>query len=527
VGILCSAHKWHRMLFNMVTLTGLTCALASAQVRVHINSGVLEGTANKRTVSFKGIPYAKPPIGDLRWTVPVPPAPWTGVRKAAQPSAACIQDVVDENLPWTKEFMVHGATSEDCLYLNVWVPPDFKGKKLPVYFYIHGGGFNQGSGAIAVYDGDNLARKGIVVVTINYRLGPLGFLAHPELTAESPNHASGNYGVMDAIAALHWVEDNIAAFGGDPQKVTIGGQSAGSAVVHNLAVSPLAKGLFRGAEAASGTGLGDYMKTLAEAEQDAVAFVSSKGAHSLAELRKLPANTFIIGPKEGVPFSPIVDGWVLPDGQTELIAQGKANDVAFLTGMNADEGSAFGAYGKVPAQEWHEQVQKRYGNLAEKFEALYPAPDDKAAGEVQKISARDRGQVSMYLWLSRASKNLSAPIYTYYFNHAMPWPAHPEYGAFHSSELPYAFANLDKMQRPFTDVDRKVEAQTSGYLVNFIRTGDPNGAGLPEWKAFSAGDPATLEFADPSRMRPLMSNEKLAFWTEYFNSPQGKHPSLF
>jgi len=520
-------HYWHVVLVTMATLTGLTCVLASAQVRVHMTAGVLEGAANNGTVSFKGIPYAKPPVGDLRWTAPVPPTPWTGVRKATQPSAACIQDVVDENLPWTKEFMVHGATSEDCLYLNVWAPSDFKGKKLPVYFYIHGGGFNQGSGAIAVYDGDNLARKGIVVVTINYRLGSLGFLAHPELTAESPNHASGNYGLMDAIASLHWVKDNIAAFGGDPRKVTIGGQSAGSAVVHNLAVSPLAKGLFRGAEAASGTGLGDYMKTLAEAEQDAVAYASSKGAHSLAELRKLPANTFIIGPKEGVPFSPIIDGWVLPDDQMELIEQGKANNVVLLTGMDADEGSAFGAYGKVPAQEWHDQVQKRYGDLAAKFESLYPAPSDEAAGEVQKTSARERGQASMYLWCSKASKKLSAPMYTYYFSQAIPWPEHHEYGVFHSSELPYVFGNLDKMQRPFTDVDRRVEAQASAYLVNFVRTGNPNGAGLPAWQALSVDDPATVEIADSTRMRPLMSAEKLAFWASYFNSPQGKNPPLF
>lgn len=520
-------HYWHVVLVNMVTLTGLTCVLASAQVRVHTASGVLEGAANSGTASFKGIPYAKPPVGDLRWEAPIPPAPWTGVRSATQPSAACIQDVVDENLPWTKEFMVHGATSEDCLYLNVWVPSGFKGKKLPVFVYIHGGGFNQGSGAITVYDGDNLARKGIVVVTINYRLGPLGFMAHPELTAESPHHASGNYGLMDTIAALRWVRDNIAAFGGDPQEVTIGGQSAGSAMVHDLVASPMGKGLFRGAEAASGTGFGFPMKTLVEAEKETVAYANSKGVHSLAELRKLPANAFIIGPRDGVPFSPIIDKWILPDDPMELIEQGKANNVALLTGLDADEGSAFGAYGKVSVQEWHEQVQKRYGDLAAKFEALYPAPSDEAASEVQKTSARERGQASMYLWCSRASKKLSAPMYTYFFSQAIPWPEHPEYGAFHSSELPYALGNLDKMQRPFTNGDRRVEAQASAYLVNFIRTDNPNGAGLPAWRALSIGDPATLEIADSTRMRPLMSAEKLAFWASYFDSPQGKNPPLF
>ena len=512
------------MLFSLLSFS---CSFLLAQVLVHTSVGTLKGINGNHTVSFKGIPYTKPPVGNLRWTAPSPPARWTGVRLAAQPSPACIQDVVDVLLPWTGEFMVHSATSEDCLYLNVWTPFDFKNKKLPVYVYFHGGGFNQGSGAVTVYDGENLARKGIVIVTVNYRLGALGFMAHPELTAESPHRASGNYGLLDALASLHWVRSNIAAFGGDPQKVSIGGQSAGAAVVHDLMASPLGIGLFRGAEAASGTGLGRPMKGLAAAEKEGVAYASSKGAHTLADLRKLPATSFIIGPKDGIPFSPIVDGWVLPDSPLVLTQQGKANNVALLTGMDADEGSAFPNYGKLSAADWHKQVQERYLDLAGKFEALYPAADDQSAGEVEKTSARDRGRASMYLWCARAAQKLNSRRYTYYFNQAIPWPEHPEYAAFHSSELVYVFGNLDKLRRPFTEVDRRVEAQASGFLINFIRSGNPNGPGLPVWKEVSADNPATFEIGETSQMRPLMSSEKLAFWTEYLESPQGKNAPMF
>jgi len=445
--------------------------------------------------------------------------------------AACIQRKDYERLPWSKEFMIQGPTSEDCLYLNVWVPVNFKGRKLPVYVFFHGGGFMEGAGSVDVYDGTNLARRDLVFVTVNYRLGAFGFLAHPELSAESPQHVSGNYGFLDAVASLQWVKENIASFGGDPRKLTIGGQSAGSGLVHDLSVSPMGKGLFRGAVAESGTSLVSIpMKTLAEAEKDGVDFANSGSAHSLAEFRKLPAEDLL--PPPGSPrvlrFAPVIDGWAIPDYPLKATQEGKANDVPLLTGMQADEGSGFSkTYGKMPVDEWHKQVQERYGDMAAKFNELYPSSDDASASMAQKASARERGQAAMYLWCARVFNKQKGKIYTYYFNHAIPWPEHPEFEAFHTGEMVYILSNLDKLARPFTEVDRAAAATTSGYLVNFVRKGDPNGKGLPRWDFFSKEHPATLEISARTRMRPLMDPAKLAFWTTYFESSQGKNAIPF
>jgi para-nitrobenzyl esterase len=512
---------------SLVFAVLLFSIVGRAQVVIQTTSGSLEGNPGHGTVSFKGIPYATPPLGNLRWKAPSPVKPWSGVRKADAFSSSCIQHKDIERLPWSREFMVQGPISEDCLYLNVWLPAAFKGRKLPVYVFFHGGGFMEGSGSVDVYDGTHLALKGLVVVTVNYRLGALGFLAHPELSAESPQHVSGNYGVLDALASLQWVRENISSLGGDPGKVTIGGQSAGSGLVHDLSVSPLAKGLFRGGVAESGTSLVSIpIKTLAEAEKDGIVFASSKDAHSLDELRKVPAEDLV--PSPGSPrvlrFAPVLDGWAIPGSPLKVSEEGKANDIPLLTGMQADEGSGLaGTYGKIPADEWHKQVQERYGDLAEKFNELYPSPDEAAASIAQKESARERGQAGMYLWCARVFNKQKGKVYTYYFNRAIPWPEHPEFQAFHTGEMVYIFSNLEKLLRPFTDVDRAVAATTSGYLANFVRTGDPNGKGLPKWESFITDPPTTLEISASTRMRPLMDPAKLAFWKTYFESPQGQN----
>ena len=279
-------------------LLSVSSAIASAQVRVRTNSGTLEGITENGVSSFKGVPFAAPPVGDLRWRAPQLPEAWEGVRKANEFGASCMQVKAGERLPWTREFMVQNQISEDCLYLNIWTPRVKAGANLPVIFYIHGGGFSEGSGAVEVYRGNNLAAKGAVVVTVNYRLGVFGFFAHPELTAESDHHSSGEYGILDQIAALKWVNANIANFGGDPKKITIWGQSAGAFSVAAMVATPLTAGLFQQAQADSGLGVpGFFSIHLKDAEASGLSFAERHNASSIKELRAMSAETLLQDPK--------------------------------------------------------------------------------------------------------------------------------------------------------------------------------------------------------------------------------------
>jgi para-nitrobenzyl esterase len=503
-----------------------TAAIAKSQScpTVKVKEGVLKGSCDAKVAAYKGIPYAQPPVGALRWKAPQPPAPWTGTKLATEFSPSCIQDLQRERLPWTKPFMTQNDMSEDCLYLNVWTPISSSIGKFPVYLFIHGGGNTEGSGEISVYDGHNLATHGVVVVNLNYRLGFLGFLAHPELTAESPHHASGNYGILDQIAALRWIQENIAQFGGDPSRVTISGQSGGSADVHLLSASPLAKGLFTGAIAESGSSVPTSPSTtLAQAEQAGMEVAKKLGASSLAELRKVPASAFVPGGPAGKPGTLITDGYVLPEDVQTIFAEGRENQVHWITGMQADEGSSQPTYGKIPADEFRKQVEARYGEMAKRFLELYPAeiPDS------QKQSARDRGMVSMYLWATATAKTNKFPIYTYYFSEPTPWPEHPEFAAFHTSEIAFDLDNLDKANHPYGSKDHDVSKTMSQYWVNFFTNGDPNGKGVPAWRPFDPNAPETEEIGVNPGMRSLMSPEKLAYWKDYFNSPISKNTGVF
>jgi para-nitrobenzyl esterase len=356
-----------------VVLLLLSFSSAWAQVQVKTSSGTLEGTAEKGTTAFKGAPFAAPPIGELRWRAPQPPPAWDGVRKADKFSASCMQFKAGERLPWTKEFMVQNDTSEDCLYLNIWTPRVDASANLPVIVYIHGGSFREGSGAIDVYRGGNLAAKEVVVVTINYRLGALGFLSHPELTAESEHHSSGNYGLLDQMAALRWVQENITQFGGDPHNVTIWGQSAGALSVATLMASPVAEGLFQKAQTDSGLGVSGFpMATLDAAEQNGIKFATEHHAASIKELRALTADAlvYVPDPKAGMAgafrFVPIVDGWVLPDTPTTMNAKGSDKNVPVIAGYQADEPALY----FQPIQtldDYHQMIQKRYGDMAGEF----------------------------------------------------------------------------------------------------------------------------------------------------------------
>ncbi|HEX5084247.1 MAG TPA: carboxylesterase family protein, partial [Blastocatellia bacterium] len=357
----------------LLLLSTLTASTRTVNDTVRVEGGLLEGvpSSGSSVHVFKGIPYAAPPVGDLRWRPPQPPAKWEGVRKADEFSDSCAQNLARSRNPWTAEFMSQSQAGEDCLCLNVWTAAKTGGERRPVFVWIHGGAFTEGSGEVAVYDGAELAKKGLVVVTINYRLGVFGFLAHPELTKESSRNASGNYGLLDVVAALEWTHKNIAAFGGDPRRVTVAGQSAGAFAVHALMASPLAKGLFHRAIAQSGSGLGRRNRDLAEAEKDGVKFAESKGAHSIHELRAMSARDLTMG--GGMRFGPVVDGWFLPADVEAIFAQGKQNDATILTGLTADEGSASPAYGKLKADEFKKQVQQRFVDLAETFLKFYPS----------------------------------------------------------------------------------------------------------------------------------------------------------
>jgi len=462
---------------------------------VETQSGLVQGVANDAgtVVAFKGIPYAAPPVGDLRWREPQPPESWEGVRDATEFCASCIQQKAGARLPWSEEFMVQNEISEDCLFLNIWTPAKKASDKLAVLVYIHGGGFTEGSGAIDVYDGEELSQKGIIVVTINYRVGVLGLLVHPELSAESPNHVSGNYGYLDQIAALQWVQENIANFGGDPERVTIAGQSAGASSVRALIISPLAKGLFQRAITESGssyTGSG-VSTSMADAEQRGLDFMASKGASSLAELRAMdPLDIFITAPGQtAVRFGSVVDNYVFTGSSMDVFAEGKQNDTPFMTGMNMSE--------------------LRYGG--ERNETYYGLYLEAAQGDTLKAeqtAAQEYSRLNAYLWIDYRAKTSNTNGYIYYFDRAIPWPEHPEFGAFHTGEVPYVFNNLKMLDRPWTDVDRMVADRMSSYWANFAMYGDPNGEGLPEWAPTSSDNKSVMRLGENMGMIPVTATEE-------------------
>ena len=491
---------------------------------VRVQQGLLSGAPGRsRAITvFKGVPFAAPPVGPNRWRAPQPGAPWTGTKAASSFSPSCVQTIVEGKHPWSYEFMAHGEVSEDCLYLNVWTPARATTERLPVLVFIHGGANVEGSGSIPIYDGEGLASKGLVVVTVNYRMGIFGFLAHPELTAESPNHASGNYGLLDQIAAVRWVHDNITAFGGDGSRITIAGQSAGAQAVHNLTASPLANGLFHAAIAESGSSVANPTaagRTLTDQEQDGVRFASAKQASSLAALRALSWQAIFapLTPTPGAsPFrwGPVVDGYALPASVAQTFAAGRQNDVPTLTGANADENGA-SPQPTATAASWTAQATQRYGAEASIFLGLYPAATDAEAKAMQNASARDTSRVSMYLWALDREKTAKTKTYTYYWNHVLPGPEAGIYGAFHTSEVPYALNSLSQSDRPFVDADHHIADVMSSYWANFAKTGDPNGAGLPHWPAVSEQPATTMEIGDHTGAIPVAESQaKVAFLTK-------------
>lgn len=508
----------------VVLLVWTSVLTAAISEPVHVEGGAVTGVPGRdpSITAFKGIPFAAPPVGNLRWRGPKPVISWKGIRKSAEFGSSCIQTIHNELKPWTYEFMTHNQISEDCLYLNVWTPAKSAVEKRPVFVYVYGGAFNSGSAAVPLYDGEGLAKKGLVVVTFNYRVGVFGFLALPELTRESPHHASGNYGLLDQIAALRWVQGNISHFGGDPTRVTVGGQSAGSISVHDMTASPLARGLFNGAIMESGgstvgrMGIRIAPKTLAEAEADGEKFMHTQGAATVAQLRAMPRQK-LTNKESGLRFVPIVDGYLLPAPVLTIFAEGRQNDVVSLTGINSGELQGLtGPQGAPPTVEAYQQeAKKHFGNRAGEFLKLYPAATESQIKSALQESARDGSVMALYLWAQVRAKTSNTPVYEYLWNHALPGPDAPRYGAFHSSELPYVLNTLNMSDRPFTPQDQEIANVMSSYWANFVTQGDPNGKGLADWQPVGK-KPEIMELGNDFKQVPVASSRtKFEFWKSF------------
>lgn len=518
----------------------------SAGAIVRVAEGRLSGTASAdgRVRAFKGVPYARPPVGELRWRLPQRPEPWDGVRPADAFGPAAPQ------LPVVATSLYAGGhehQSEDCLTLNVWTPASAPDERLPVMVWLHFGAYQFGASSVALYDGEALARAGVVVVTINHRLGRLGFLAHPALSAESAHGTSGNYGLHDQLQALHWLAENVAAFGGDPDCVTVFGLSAGSMSVSLLMASPLGRGLFHRAIGMSGATLGpvgassgvtDSIQDLQHAEQTGLAVARTLGAASIAELRartpdqiltaELPLGadrwTFDASP---APFArgaldgafPIVDGELVPASPHAIYTAGGQAPVPLLTGSATGEAS--GMPYMADAARFTADARLEYGEHADEFLSLFPAADDEQARVSSATANGDRVFVWQNWEWARLHRTLGdAAVYYYVFGHEPPLPAKAQIaernrGAFHSAEIPYVFRHLEVRDWPWTEWDRELSRTMSGYWVNFARGGDPNGEGLPRWPGFDGS--SAMHFGAALWAGPDGREQRLAFWDAYYH----------
>lgn len=503
----------------MICLLPLAMLAQTAKpVQITTANGIVEGVTEKSGVrSFKGVPFAAPPVGMLRWQAPQPVQHWQGVRAAKQFAPKPMQTNVFGDMNSRAD-----SAGEDCLYVNIWSPAPVGKILLPVLVYFYGGGFIAGDGSEPRYDGESMAQRGIVTVTVNYRLGVFGFMAHPELTAESPQHASGNYGLLDQAAALQWVHDNIAAFGGNPQHITIGGESAGSISVSALMASPLSRGLISGAIGESGSILGALPATpLSEGEQTGLAFAAATGSTSLAALRAIPADTLLKMAMKfgGFRFSRTVDGYFFPESPYEIYKKGAQAHVPLLVGWNNLEmnyGMLLGA--ATPTRDNYESAVKRlYGKDAATILQLYPATNDAEAVLAANDLSGDRFiAFSTWKWSNEQLNTGGAPVYRYLYERGRPEMTAamgdarpglaggvqkggggkrqpPASGAVHSAEIEYALGNLvTNKVYDWKPEDYAVSRQMQTYFANFIKSYNPNGNGLREWPAAVKGKPVPV-----------------------------------
>ncbi|HEX2536409.1 MAG TPA: carboxylesterase family protein [Chitinophagaceae bacterium] len=513
------------LLFALLTAALLPAFSQSARngLRVRTAQGTVEGILEKSGVrSFKGLPFAAPPVGALRWKAPQPAASWTGIRKADQFGPKPMQAPIFGDMGFRSDSM-----SEDCLYLNVWAPQQ-KGKELlPVLVYFYGGGFVAGSGDEPRYDGENMATKGIVALTVNYRLGVFGFMAHPELSAENVYKGSGNWGVMDQAAALKWVQENIAAFGGDPKKVTIAGESAGSISVSAQMASPLSRNLIAGAIGESGSLLGALSAVpLADGEKTGVQFAGNVKAANLSELRARPAGELLDASTKFGPFrfSMTVDGYFFPKSPYAIYEAGEQAKVPLLAGWNSEEMNARGVLGNTPAtkENWEKAVRRLYPEAAEEVLKAYAVQTDAEVEAAATDLAGDRFiSFSTWKWIDLHARTSGQPVYRYRYERPRPamraemgdaapglaggvvrqpnTPKQPPAkGAVHSAEIEYAMGNLDRNKvYAWSEEDYKVSRTMQEYFARFIRTGNPNGGeGLPQWPSINGQSPAPVLHID-------------------------------
>lgn len=501
--------------FAILLLAALAAAVSCTKAGpglVKVTGGWIQGEVTEDLTIYKGIPFAAPPVGELRWKAPQPVQPWEGIKETVEFGPGPIQG-----------FGKSDAFSEDCLYLNVWTPAKSPKEKLPVLVWIYGGGFSMGNSA--GNDGSELARKGVVLVSMNYRVGQMGFFAHPELSAENPEGVSGNYGILDQIAALEWIQENIAAFGGDPEKVTIFGESAGGISVNMLCASPLAKGLFRGAISQSGGSFGpveersypgENMTSLDIAEKQGAKLAERLGAESIADLRAMEPDKLGGGfALAGGPW-PIVDGYVIPDDQYKLYEAGKFNDVDVLIGYNSDEGASF-SFGSNDAAAHRASVEERYGPFAEELLKAYPV-DGPVVTKTGRDLARDASfGWHTWSWARLQSEKGNSKVYMYYFDQHPEYPeGSPQYGngSPHGQDVDFVFKTLKKED---TDTDYELSDIMATYWTNFAKYGDPNGEGLPEWPEFTEDNHVTMVLkGDDPYPAPVPDEDAMWILNSYF-----------
>lgn len=519
-----------RFLAALAASTVMLPTLATAQTspttpRTTIDAGAIEGIKTPSGMNaFLGIPYAAPPVRDLRWRDPQPVASWKGVYHADRYGPQCLQPQRGIN---TNQYSGAEQTSENCLFLNVWAKPG--ARKAPVIVFLHGGGFFIGSGSMPLYGGEGVAQHGAVFVNLNYRLGVLGFLATPELSRESPHKTSGDYGFLDQIAALKWIKRNIARFGGDPDNVTIAGQSAGSMSVLTLQASPLARGLFQRAVGMSGALIGNAgpasMRTLTAGEADGERYRDLMKAKSIAEMRAIPADRLIVPRVPGSPsVGPIQDGYVLPAPIDAIFANGRQNDVPLLLGFAKDE--ALGGFGGIKdLADYQARAATRFGDRAPAFLKLYPASNDDEARTQARLADRDETMVSaMKAWAVAQSAHGRAPVYSYMFARAHSYapgavltdldPATA--GSYHTSEVPFWLGSLESFNsfrktRAWTAADRAFSAAMTDALVAFARSGNPATA-TRRWPIFAGQRPQLMELGATAAPAAWPSDERLGFF---------------